>query len=246
MASIMVYREGMRKPVYLAVLGISVVVAAVSLGVTLTRYLGMRAYSPKGTAQAAATPAGRALPDIPPEQWNNLFAPGAGMKLASRLPPVNAKSASLASRTAFVLVGTIVSSTSSARRAILWASSMKEPKAFREKDEVEPGAFLASVERDKVWITRGKEREKLEILPVGSQSRPAATGSPTVAPAVASAAPQSAHSPGMLPRPGTAALPGTLPDRTQALVVVPKASSGKEDEEDISPRERRRRNRGLR
>ncbi|HEX8042762.1 hypothetical protein [Candidatus Deferrimicrobium sp.] len=236
----------MRKPVYLAVLGISVVVAAVSLGVTLTRYLGMRAYSPKGTAQAAASPAGRALPDIPPEQWNNLFAPGDGMNLASRLPAVNAKSGSQASRTAFVLVGTIVSSTSSARRAILWASSMKEPKAFREKDEVEPGAFLASVERDKVWITRGKEREKLEILPVGSRARPAATGSPTVAPTVASAVPQPAPSPAMLPRPGPAALPGTLPDRTQALVVAPKASPGGEDEEDISPRERRRRNRGLR
>jgi hypothetical protein len=242
----MVRGEGMRKPVYLAILGISVVVAAVSLGVTLTRYLGMRAFSPKGTAQAAAIPAGRALPDIPPEQWNNLFAPGDGMKLASRLPAVNGKSGSQATRTTFVLVGTIVSSTSSVRRAILWASSMKEPKAFREKDEVEPGAFLASVERDKVWITRGKEREKLEILPVGSRARPAATGSPTVAPAVASAVPQPAPSPVMLPGPGTAALPITLPDRKQALVVAPKASSVKEDEEDISPRERRRRNRGLR
>lgn len=243
----MVHGEGMRKPVYLAVLGISVVVAAVSLGVTLTRYLGMRAYSPKGTAQAAASRAGHVLPDIPPEQWNNLFAPGDGMKLASRLPAVNAKSGSQATRTTFVLVGTIVSSSASARRAILWASSMKEPKAFREKDEVEPGAFLASVERDKVWITRGKEREKLEILPVGSRARPAATGSPTVAPAVASAVPQPAPSPAMLPGPGTAALPSMLPDRKQALVVAPpNASSGKEDEEDISPRERRRRNRGLR
>jgi hypothetical protein len=119
---------------------------------------------------------------------------------------------------------------------------MKEPKAFREKDEVEPGAFLTSVERDKVWITRGKEREKLEILPVGSPARPAATGSPTVA----SAVPQPTPSPGMLPRPGSAALPSTLPDRTQALVVAPKASSRNEDEEDLSPRERRRRNRGLR
>jgi len=236
----------MRKPVYLAVWGISIFVAAVSLGVTLTRYLGMRAYSPKGTTQMAATPAGRALPGIPPEQWNNLFAPGDGMKLASRLPAVNVKSASQAPRTSFVLVGTIVSSTSSARRAILWASSMKEPKAFREKDEVEPGAFLASVERDKVWITRGKEREKLEILPVGSRARPTATVSPTVAPAVASAVPPPPPSPGMLSPPGTAASPGTLTDRTKALMVAPKASSGNEDEEDLSPRERRRRNRGLR
>ena len=97
------------------------------------------------------------------------------MKMASRLPAVNAKAGSQAPRTSFVLVGTIVSSTPSARRAILWANGMKEPKAFREKEEVEPGAFLASVERDKVWITRGKEREKLEILPVGSRGRPTAT-----------------------------------------------------------------------
>lgn len=40
----------MRKPVHLAVLGVSTIVAAASLGLTLTRYLGLRAYSPKGTA----------------------------------------------------------------------------------------------------------------------------------------------------------------------------------------------------
>ena len=224
MANILVYGEGMRKTVYLAVLGISVVVAAVSLGVSLTRYLDLRAYSPKGTARAAATPAGPNVPTTPAEEWNNLFAPGDGMKMASRLPAANAKSGSQA-RSAFILVGTIVSSTPSARRAILWANGMKEPKAFREKEEVEPGAFLASVERDKAWITRGKEREKLEILPVGSRARATAAGSPTVAPVVP---------------------PRQPPDRTQALVVAPKASSGNEDEEDLSPRERRRRFRGLR
>ncbi|HEX2720846.1 MAG TPA: hypothetical protein VHM71_07835, partial [Candidatus Deferrimicrobium sp.] len=143
----------MRKPAYLAVLGISIVVAAGSLGVTLTRYLGLLAYSPKGTAQAGATPAGPNVPATPPQEWNNLFAPGDGMKMASRLTAVTAKSASQSPRTSFVLVGTIVSSIPSARRGILWASGMKEPKAFREKEEVEPGAFLASVERDKVWIT---------------------------------------------------------------------------------------------
>ena len=66
---------------------------------------------------------------------------------------------------------------------------MKEPKAFREKEEVEPGAILSSVERDKVWITRGNEREKLEILPVGSHGRPTATAAPTVAPPVAAQRP---------------------------------------------------------
>ena len=94
MAHILVHGEGMRKPVCLAVLGISIVVAAVSLGVTLTRYLGLRAYSPGGAAQAGTTPAGRAVPVTPPEQWTNLFAPGDGMKLASRLPAVNAKTGS--------------------------------------------------------------------------------------------------------------------------------------------------------
>jgi hypothetical protein len=235
----------MQKPVYLALLGIAIVVAAVSLGVSMTRYLSLRAYSPKGTAQAAATPAGPAVPDTPPEQWNNLFAPGDGMKLASRLPAANAKGSSQAPRSMFVLVGTIVSSTPSARRAILWASGMKEPKAFRIKDEVEPGAFLASVERDKVWITRGKEREKLEILPVGTRSRPTATAAPTAATAVASPGPQPVPSPGMPSRPETAASPSPAPDRTQEQVVAPKASSGDEDEEPLSPRERRRRSRGL-
>jgi len=168
----------MRKPVYLAILGISIVVAAVSLGVTLTRFLGLLAYSPKGTARAAATPAGPGSPAAPPEEWNNLFAPRDGMKLASRLPAIDAKTGSPAPRSNFVLIGTIVSSSSSVRRAILWANGMKEPKAFREKEEVEPGAFLASVERDAAWITRGSEREKLEIRPVGSQAPQA--GAPNI------------------------------------------------------------------
>jgi len=122
---------------------------------------------------------------------------------------------------------------------------MKEPKAFREKEEVEPGAFLASVERDKVWITRGKEREKLEILPVGSRGRPTATAAPTVAPPVATAAPPPASSPGMPALPGTVASPRPSPDRTQA-VTAPNASSGDEDGEPLNAQERRRRSRGNR
>jgi len=211
----------MRKPVCLAVLGISIVVAAVSLGVTLTRYIGLRAYSPGGAARAGATPARHALPVTPPEEWTNLFAPGDGMKMASRLPAVNAKTGSQVPHSSFVLVGTIVSPTPSARRAILWADGMKEPKAFRERDEVEPGTILSSVERDKVWITRGKEREKLEILPVGSRSRTTAAGSPAVAPAAAS------------------------PVRTNAPGIAP-SSPVNEEEESLSPLQRRRRSRGGR
>jgi len=192
----------MRKPVYLSVLGISIVVAAGSLGVTLTRYIGLLAYSPKGTAQGGATPAGRTVSATPVEDWTNLFAPGDGMKLASRLPAVDPKADSRATRTRFVLVGTIVSSNPSASRAVLWADGMKEPKAFREKEEVEPGAFLASVERDKAWITRGNEREELEILPVGSRAPQA--GASGIASPVGSAASRPASYAGGSSRPGAA------------------------------------------
>lgn len=161
----------MRKPVHLAVLGISIVVAAGSLGMTLARYLSLRAYAPKTAARPAAAAPERVVPTTTPEQWTNLFAPAQGMKTPSRLPGANTKSVSQGPRTAFVLVGTIVSSNPASRRAILWANGMKEPKAFREKEEVEPGAVLSSVERDKVWLTRGGEREMLELLPVGSKTR---------------------------------------------------------------------------
>ena len=181
----------MRKPVYLGVIGISIVVAAVSLGISLTRYLGLRAYAPKAPPRAAAPAAGKTVAIPPPEQWTNLFAPAQGMNIPSRLPSAGAKSVAQAPRTAFVLVGTIVSSSSATRRAILWATGMKEPKAFREKEEVEPGAFISSVERDKVWITRGKEREKLDLLPVGSRVRPV----------TAAAAPGAPHATGTSPSP---------------------------------------------
>ena len=229
----------MRKPVYLAVLGVSIVVAAVSLGVTLTRYLDLRAYSPKAPP-AAAAPAGETVAIVPPEQWNNLFAPGDGMKMASRLASANAQSASQAPRTQFVLVGTIDSSSPDARRAILWANGMKLPKAFREKEEVEPGALLSSVERDKVWITRGKEREKLEILPVGSRARPTGAAAPGVVPSIAAGAPPA--SPDRVPPPPGIA-PAPPPARSQA-VAAPNASPGEEENEGLSTRERRRRDRG--
>ncbi|MEK6696115.1 MAG: type II secretion system protein GspC [Candidatus Deferrimicrobiota bacterium] len=176
----------MRKPAHLAILGISIVVAAGSLGMTLTRYLSLRAYAPKAAARPAAAAAERVTPASPPEQWTNLFAPAQGMNIPSRLSAASGKSAAQATHTSFVLVGTIVSSSPAARRAILWANGMKQPKAFRVKEEVEPGAFLSSVERDKVWLTRGSEREMLEILPVGSKVR--ASLSPSAAPGAPQAA----------------------------------------------------------
>jgi hypothetical protein len=235
----------MRKPVYLAVIGISIVIAGVSLGVTLTRYLGLLAYAPKGTAQAAATPSGTGTPATPPAQWNNLFAPVDGMRMASRLPAMDGKSASQTPRSSFVLVGTIVSSSPAARRAILWADGMKEPKAFRVKEEIEPGAYLAAVERTKAWISRGEQREKLEILPVGSRGIPPAKAGPAAAPpAVASGSHSPASSPGAPARFVPEVSPQPPPGRTQA-VAVPNADSRTDEERTMSPRERRRRARGL-
>jgi hypothetical protein len=226
----------MRKPVHLAVSGVSIVVAAVSLGVTLTRFLGLRAYSPKAPPAADAASPVKTVSITPPEQWNNLFAPDQGMNLPSRLPTANAQSPSQAPRTVFVLVGTIVSSSPDSRRAILWADGMKLPKAFREKEQVEPGALLSSIERDKVWISRGKEREKLDLLPVGSRTRPTTTAAPAGAPSVAAAAPPPAFPAQVPPLPGIASAPP--PARTQAT-ISPESSS--EDEEFLSRHERRRR-----
>ncbi|TRZ99641.1 MAG: PDZ domain-containing protein [Deltaproteobacteria bacterium] len=186
--------EWMRKPAHLAVLGISIVVAAGSIGMTLSRYLSLRSYAPKSVVRAAAVPTAQAEPATAPEQWTNLFAPSQGMKLPSRLPAGKGKSVSQGPRTAFVLLGTIASTSPASRRAILWASGMKEPKAFHEKEEVEPGAFLSSVERDKVWLTRGDEREMLELLPVGSKTR-ASLSLPTAS-APRSAAPRAPQAAG--------------------------------------------------
>ena len=182
----------MRKPVYLGVLVVCIVVSAISLGIALTRYLGLRAYAPKAAARAPVSTAEQVVPPIPPEQWTNVFAPAQGMNLPSRLPATGGISVSQAPRTAFVLVGTIVSSSPAASRAILWTDGMKEPKAFRAREEVEPGTLLSSVERDKVWLARGKEREMLELLPVGSKARtsisPAGAGHRSASPRAPQAA----------------------------------------------------------
>ena len=158
--------------------------------------------------------------------------------MASRLPAANGKAASQGPRTAYLLVGTIVSSSPAARRAILWANGMKEPKAFREKEEVEPGAILSSVERDKAWITRGKEREKLEILPVGSRGPAGGDGDP-------GRSPLRGRLPRYAPPSGPTASPPPPPDRTPA-VAAPRAAPEEEEEDETRPRNRRRRSRGSR
>jgi general secretion pathway protein C len=171
----------MRKQVYLAALGISIIVSAVSLGIMLTKYISLRSYAPHVPQRAsAAPPPARTAALTPPETWQNLFAPSAGMKLPSRLPAVS-KSATTASHSNFLLVGTIVSDAPGTSRAILWSDGMKEPTAFRVNSEVEPGAVLAAVERDKAWISRGGVREALDLLPVGTKGRPSAPSSPAPA-----------------------------------------------------------------
>ncbi len=188
----------MRKPVYLAVVGVSIVVSAVSLGVALTRYVSLRAYAPKAPLRTSAAAPVRPASSVPLDQWRNLFAPSQGMKIPSRLPTVSAKGAQPAVRSNFVLVGTITSPDPSSRRAALWTNGMKEPRLFRENEEVEPGAFLTSIERDKVWITRGGERQMLELLPVGSRTRASAPPEAPVPAARAAAMPAAAPSPGPL------------------------------------------------
>jgi len=163
----------MYKPVFHVVLGVSIVASAVSLGVMLTRYLSLRSYAPKPPARTVSAAASGPAAVASPESWKNIFAPSEGMRMASRLPAVSG-AAVASGRSAYTLVGTIVSTRPGDSRAVLWAEGMKEPKLFRINSEVEPGAVLTAVARDKVWITRGKEKEQLDLLPVGS---PGPTGS---------------------------------------------------------------------
>ena len=86
--------------------------------------------------------------------------------------------AAAAPRTKYVLLGTIASESPPARRAILWAEGMKDPKLEREGAELEPGVLLTRIERDFVYLSFGKDRQKLELLPVGSKTRSIAPPAP--------------------------------------------------------------------
>jgi len=209
----------MHKPVYLAVLGTSVVVSAVSLGIMLTKYIGLRSYAPRAPQQrSASAPAARTAALTPPEKWQNLFAPSAGMTLPSRLPAVKRTAAAPTSRSNFVLIGTIVSDNPNTSRAVLWADGMKEPRAYRVSSEVEPGAVLAAVERDKAWISRGGAREELDLLPVGTKGRPAAApASPSPAPAGARNRPGRRAAPEQSSSPATDIQVERLGDNTFAI-----------------------------
>jgi general secretion pathway protein C len=171
----------MQKSAFFAIVGISIVVTAASLGFSASRLLSSRtpAASPAGPAARSTTADAPRVAALPPERWTNLFAPDKGMEIPSKIAGSGEKSA--APKTNFVLLGTVTSDLRQARRAILWAEGMKEPRLEREGAELEPGVRLSLVERDFVFLERGKVREKLELLPVGSKTRALAPPAPPVA-----------------------------------------------------------------
>lgn len=169
----------MQKPVFFAILAVSLVITAVSLGFGASRYLSIRYYAPPD-APAPANPrmTGEDRTAAPHDQWTNIFAPSAGMGIPSR-HKANAGTAVSVSSTRYTLLGTISSEMRTLRRAILWAEGMSDPLITREQQEVEPGVRVASVERSHVILSRGGREEKLELLPVGSRTRGSAGSAPS-------------------------------------------------------------------
>lgn len=178
----------MDKPAFFGILAVSIALTAGSLGIAASRYLSLKYYAPPPpqASRGATTAVARGGPDArdtgtPPERWTNIFAPQQGMNVPSKLP--TAKAADAAPETRYVLIGTIASDVRASRRAIVWTEGMKEPRMTREGEELEPNVRIASIARDVVWLSRGKRKEKLELLPVGSKARLAAPpASPTPVP----------------------------------------------------------------
>ncbi len=172
----------MQKSAFYAIVGTSLLVTAVSLGYSASRYFSTRYYAPPPPPSVGevTNPVG-GKPDLLPERWTNIFAPASGMNIPSRFPgqiagPVPTSTSS------YILLGTISSDLPTARRAILWAEGMKDPLLVREHAEIEPGVQVASIERDHVWIARGPSREKLDLLPVGSGTRKGSASAPAPKP----------------------------------------------------------------
>jgi type II secretion system protein C len=191
----------MQKTAFYAIVGASLLVTAVSLGYSASRYLSARYYAPPPPPPPGkeVSPGGQvSLP--PPGKWTNIFAPSSGMDIPSRVAEKGLGPAAKAPTTPYVLLGTISSESPAARRAILWAEGMKEPSVVRENAEVEPGVRVVGIERDHVFIARGRGKERLELLPVGSRTRSAA------APAAAPAAARAAARPSRTPAPANSTL----------------------------------------
>ncbi|MDH3238271.1 MAG: hypothetical protein OEM47_07095, partial [Deltaproteobacteria bacterium] len=161
----------MQKSAFYAIVGISLLVTAVSLGYSASRYLSTRFYAPPAPSpRGEETATGKRAPGTPPEQWTNIFAPSSGMNIPSQYARTVAGPVTT-STSAYVLLGTISSDSPTSRRAILWTEGMKEPVVAREHAEIEPGVRVASIEREHVWILRGQGKEKLDLLPVGSRTK---------------------------------------------------------------------------
>lgn len=176
----------MRRSAFYAIVGISIAVTAVSLGFAASRIVSVGVYTPRPVVAGRAAPPDTAkTASLPPAQWTNLFAPDQKMDLPSKIAG-SARQAE-APKTNYMLLGTIASESRPARRAILWAEGMKDPRLEREGTELEPGVLLAQIERDFVYLSRGKQREKLELLPVGSRTRTLAPPAPPAGGAFSSA-----------------------------------------------------------
>jgi type II secretion system protein C len=161
----------MQKSAFYAIVGISLLVTAVSLGYSASRYLSTRFYAPPAPSpRGEETAPGKRASGPTPDQWTNIFTPASGMNIPSHYAGTVAGPVAT-STSAYVLLGTISSDSPSTRRAILWTEGMKEPVVAREHAEIEPGIRVASIERDHVWILRGQGKEKLDLLPVGSRTK---------------------------------------------------------------------------
>ena len=182
----------MQKPAFYAIVGISLLVTAVSLGYSASRYLSIRYYAPPPPPPPGKEAASVARPpDLAPERLTNIFSPSGGMTIPSKLAGKDSGSAT-ASTTAYILLGTISSDLPTSRRAILWTEAMKQPLIAREHAEIEPGIRVTGIERDYIWITRGAAKEKLELLPVGSRTR--ASTRPAPPPVATATAPRAVPS----------------------------------------------------
>ncbi len=178
----------MQRSVFYCLVSLALVITASATAVSLTRYLSARLYAPPRAGAARNTPVNeRTDAMIPPEKWINVFSPSAGMTLSVKGD--KGKEVKDAPKGIYALVGTISSDDASAARAILWSEGMKEPRLYSTKQEIEPGVTLVRIERDAAWLLRGKIREKLELLPVGSKVRiaaaPAAPGTSMTTPGAA-------------------------------------------------------------
>jgi type II secretion system protein C len=174
----------MRIRPFIVIVTVAVVLSGASLGYAVGRVLGVRHYVPPAPSAAGAAMASDAVPSgepVPPfEGWTNVFDPSRGMVRA--VVAVAATDNAKAPPPAFILVGTVTSNDPSARRALLWGEGWKEPRAIREGQDAAPGTRVASVDRTGAWIVRGKARERLDLLPVGSRSRPPVSAAPPSAP----------------------------------------------------------------